>query len=62
MKKGFYSAVFATACLVTLFTSCEKKSDGVPAQKDDKVLYLYNWTYYTPDEVLRNFEAESVVL
>lgn len=23
-----------------------------------KTLYLYNWTYYTPDEVLRDFEKE----
>lgn len=27
-------------------------------QKDDGILYLYNWTYYTPDEVLRQFEKE----
>ncbi|MBQ2600976.1 MAG: extracellular solute-binding protein [Treponema sp.] len=25
---------------------------------DGKTLYLYNWTYYTPDEVLRDFEKE----
>lgn len=58
MKKRICGAVIAVSVLAALFTSCEKKSDGVPAQKDDKVLYLYNWTYYTPDEVLRNFEAE----
>lgn len=28
------------------------------AKKDDKTLYLYNWTYYTPDEVLKEFEQE----
>lgn len=28
------------------------------AKKDDKTLYLYNWTYYTPDEVLKDFEKE----
>ena len=26
--------------------------------KDDRTVYLYNWTYYTPDEVLRDFEKE----
>lgn len=25
---------------------------------DDNTLYLYNWTYYTPDDVLRAFEKE----
>lgn len=35
----------------TLFTSCGET-------KDDGTLYLYNWTYYTPDEVLRAFEKE----
>ncbi len=33
----------------------EKKSESSPK---DKVLYLYNWTYYTPDEVIRDFEKE----
>jgi spermidine/putrescine transport system substrate-binding protein len=32
---------------------------AITACKDDsKTLYLYNWTYYTPDSVLRQFEAE----
>ena len=35
----------------TMLTSC--KDD-----KDDGVLYLYNWTYYTPDSVLAKFEEE----
>lgn len=26
--------------------------------KDERTLYLYNWTYYTPNEVLRDFERE----
>ena len=33
----------------SLFTSCAKK---------DKTLYLYNWTYYTPEALLRKFEQE----
>lgn len=36
--------------LVLGFVSCSKD--------DGKTLYLYNWTYYTPDEVLRDFEKE----
>lgn len=43
-------------CLVLLFLStvmilgCSKK--------DENVLYLYNWTYYTPDELIKQFESE----
>lgn len=28
------------------------------ARKDDRILYLYNWTYYTPEALLRKFEDE----
>ncbi len=49
MKKRniFIALVFFSSCVFTL-TSCEKKER----------MYLYNWTYYTPSEVLRNFEKE----
>ena len=36
--------------LVLLCSAC--------AKKNARVLYLYNWTYYTPDEILRDFEKE----
>lgn len=41
---------FIASTLVLGFVSCSKD--------DGKTLYLYNWTYYTPDEVLRDFEKE----
>ena len=31
------------------FASCKKK---------ERTLYLYNWTYYTPDEVIEDFQEE----
>ena len=37
-------------CCVLGFTSCSKD--------DGNTLYLYNWTYYTPDSVLKAFEQE----
>ena len=52
MKKVFSklsSAALAVLAALAMF-SCSKK--------DDRILYLYNWTYYTPDEVLRDFEKE----
>ncbi len=48
------SKIVMSACsfiaVLGLFSSCGKD--------DGKTLYLYNWTYYTPDEVLRDFEQE----
>ena len=51
MKKSI-TAVFLTAAIAAVMglASCSKD--------DGKTLYLYNWTYYTPDEVLRDFEKE----
>ena len=43
--------IVLSALLLTLFTSCG-------SEKDDGTLYLYNWTYYTPDSVLKLFEQE----
>ncbi|MFA6892449.1 MAG: extracellular solute-binding protein [Sphaerochaetaceae bacterium] len=36
-----------------IFTGCGK------TQTEDKVLYLYNWTYYTPDDILASFKKET---
>ena len=41
MKKIILAAL-ALAAIVFGFTSCGN-------EKDDGTLYLYNWTYYTPD-------------
>jgi spermidine/putrescine transport system substrate-binding protein len=43
----FFVVLFA---LGLMFTSCTKN--------DGKTLYLFNWTYYTPDSVLKAFEKE----
>ncbi|MBR1911629.1 MAG: extracellular solute-binding protein [Treponema sp.] len=47
--KNFTKLCSAFIVAATLFTSCSKK---------DKTLYLYNWTYYTPESLLRKFEQE----
>ncbi len=44
------------ACLFVI-TSCGNKSDSAQTSGTDKQkLYIYNWTYYIPDAVLREFE------
>ncbi len=52
MKKRFSTLVLVTLLISTtlMVTGC-KKNDG-------KTLYLFNWTYYTPDSVLKLFEQE----
>ena len=50
MKKIILAAL-TLAAVVFGFTSCGD-------EKDDGTLYLYNWTYYTPDSVLKAFEKE----
>lgn len=50
MKK-FLSVLLTLSLVGLMFTSCGD-------EKDDGVLYLYNWTYYTPDSVLQAFEKE----
>ena len=44
------SAAVLVAAAAALFCGCSKK--------DDKKLYIYNWTYYTPDSVIEKFEKE----
>ncbi len=52
MKKNIRGLALALTCAVAAIglSSC--------GGEKTKTLYLYNWTYYTPDEVLRDFEAE----
>ena len=48
MKKLSYFIMALASC--ALLASCAKKSDDT--------LYLYNWTYYTPQKVIEKFEQE----
>ena len=50
--KRFMLALAATLLVASSLTvtGCKKEDDGI--------LYLYNWTYYTPDEVITKFEEE----
>ena len=51
MKK-FLLVLTATLLVASSLTLTGRKTE------DDGVLYLYNWTYYTPDSVLQAFEKE----
>jgi len=52
----------ACVCIPLFFSACSKKSaaeaDAAGTGTNSNVLYLFNWTYYTPDSVLRQFEQK----
>lgn len=48
MKK-FLSFIVLASCTLMLFISCTKNKN---------VLYVYNWSYYTPEEVIEDFEKK----
>lgn len=50
--KNFTKILSAVAFAAVLFSfsSCSKK--------EDRILYLYNWTYYTPESIVKSFEKE----
>jgi len=58
MKK-FHWSVLAAALILGLVVSGCSKSEGTQASSGgSKKLYIYNWTYYTPDSVIEKFEKE----
>ncbi len=52
MKKYGMSGLLVLIAMLVALSSCAKQDDG-------NTLYLYNWTYYTPQSVLDAFEQET---
>lgn len=48
-------AIVAMSMVLVGVSSCSKGANGTSSAKK---LYLYNWTYYTPDEIVDRFEKE----
>jgi spermidine/putrescine transport system substrate-binding protein len=48
MKKNLSFFIFLTALIVPVINSCDRAPQ----------LTIYNWTYYTPDTVIKKFEKE----
>jgi spermidine/putrescine transport system substrate-binding protein len=46
------AAIGLSLCVAASLSSCAKKETG------PKTLYIFNWTYYTPDSVIQKFEKE----
>jgi len=59
------TAIIAACCLVFI-NACQKKEAGAenglagsgPKPNGEETLYIYNWTYYTPQSVKEKFEKE----
>lgn len=55
-KRALVIATILVVMLILLIPSCNK--DGKSRSSASQKLYVYNWTYYTPDEVIKRFEQE----
>lgn len=56
VKKFF--RVFLVFCLFAGITGCSDSGSSEAEASGKRKLYLFNWTYYTPDSVIRKFEEE----
>lgn len=55
----FLALALALSLCAALLSSCAKKGAHEKSSDGRETLYLFNWTYYTPDEALRDFEKEA---
>lgn len=51
-----FSMLFTLLLLIS--TGCSKTEDSAKASSSKETLYLFNWTYYTPESVIEAFEEE----
>ncbi len=51
--KKMIAAILTLSAAGMCFISCSKSD-----KSSEKVLYIYNWTYYTPEDVVKAFEEE----
>lgn len=58
--KTFATVIAATLLVaaVLFLTACGSKSSTSSSAQAEKTLYIYNWSYYTPDSVIAAFEKE----
>jgi spermidine/putrescine transport system substrate-binding protein len=60
MKRNIILFSFLAALLSATVPGCKKnqQSDGKQQTDKNQELYIFNWTYYTPDSVIEKFEKE----
>ncbi|MDC7245246.1 MAG: extracellular solute-binding protein [Sphaerochaetaceae bacterium] len=57
-KKMHFIFIVIIFTISIVFTAGCAKEEAVKKQSDTNTLYLYNWTYYTPESVIEKFEEE----
>lgn len=57
-NKLFHIVVVLFAVAAFTLTGCSKDSSNEKNTTGSKKLYVYNWSYYTPDSVIEAFEKE----
>lgn len=55
------SALLASACILFSTILVLAGCSGKDSSKNQKKLYIFNWTYYIPDSVIQKFETEFKV-
>jgi spermidine/putrescine transport system substrate-binding protein len=58
MSKRLLCVIGTVMLLSMLFFASGCKKEETASGSTDKTLYLYNWTYYTPESVIEKFEKE----
>lgn len=58
MKKFHWSVLVAALIVGLVVSGCSKSSGSAASGGKTTKLYIYNWTYYTPDSVIEKFEKE----
>jgi spermidine/putrescine transport system substrate-binding protein len=59
MKFRVLGAVVLLCAAALIFGSCRKK--GAVTAAEETKLYIYNWTYYCPDSIIKKFEKEYAI-
>ena len=57
-NKHLFITIVLFVLTIFLFTGCSKADTSSKNPTKSKKLYVYNWSYYTPDSVIEAFEKE----
>jgi len=57
-KKHLFITIVTLALTVLFLAGCSKTTEESKNTTGSRKLYVYNWSYYTPDSVIESFEKE----
>lgn len=59
IKKTYFFILFSFICQTRCFAEKRTNQPTCEPKPDGKVLYLHNWSSYTPDSVLKKFTSAT---